>query len=58
MTIKDLKNMFSAIIEKLEELPQDKEVDISCNTYGHYGKYLATHEGFIFLDEIEEDEEE
>lgn len=65
MNIKELKKHLQNILQKLEEIPEDAEVDAASNTYFLNKKYdcdnmlMIRDVGFINLDfPTEEDDEE
>lgn len=58
MTVKELKEFFKEQIEKLDRFDDETKVPTSCNTYGLVGEYIAFHDGFIGIDDLESELEE
>jgi len=61
-TYGDLKKYFNNILEEIEDVPDSKELHVSCNTYRQYGTLLSIPgQGYINLNELtpeDEDEED
>lgn len=57
MKVKDLKDRLGKILEELNSMDEGTNLRVVYNTYFLRGyNYLATREGFVDLDYLEEDE--
>lgn len=57
-TYGDLKRYLQDTLNSIEEVSDDKELSITCNTYGQYGRLLSIPSvGFINLDTLNEEED-
>ena len=56
--IEDLKNYLQELLEALENIDDEKELEIYTSTYGLYGMLLSIPSvGYIDLDELKEEGE-
>lgn len=58
-TYGDLKKYFNDILDEIEDIPDSKELHISCNTYRQYGHLLSIpSQGYINLSELSQEEDD